>query len=256
MHPENIRKGRRRKRTRNNPLAYRFPAYRPGSGFSLAGLFLSLRLRRRPHRARTGGAWPEAGRTDFRGVPGRVARHGGQAPAPEHGRAPMPHFRKKRTGRILQAETLGAHRFAPMPHLPCSKTFRRKSSGAVPVLPLLAAPQEAAQGANRWGMAGKRGAWSSGAHRGAWPGMVEGILAGRAKRGAVPVLPLPAAPQEAAQGANRWGMAGTGHMEFRGASGRVARQVGSSLRTHGRGTLNMYFRERLEMKSKKVKSGA
>ena len=73
------------------------------------------------------------------GVPGRPGARGPagvQAPAPEHGRAPMPHFRKKRTGRILQAETLGAHRFAPMPHLPRSKTFRRESSGAVPVLPL------------------------------------------------------------------------------------------------------------------------
>ena len=37
MHPENIRKGRRRKRTRNNPLACRFPAYRPDKGKSRAG---------------------------------------------------------------------------------------------------------------------------------------------------------------------------------------------------------------------------
>ena len=47
------------------------------------GFPASLRLRMRPHRARTGGAWPEAGRTEFRGVPGRMARYGGKVFLPD-----------------------------------------------------------------------------------------------------------------------------------------------------------------------------
>ena len=51
MHPENIRKGRRRKRTRNNPLACRFPAYRPDKGKSRAGpVFCATGKRRSPWR--------------------------------------------------------------------------------------------------------------------------------------------------------------------------------------------------------------
>ena len=71
---------------------------------------------------------------------------------------------------------------------PRSNYARGEWPGAVPVLPLPCGSAGGRTGHERTGHGRRRGARSSGAYRGAWPGMVEGILAGRAKRGAGKIL--------------------------------------------------------------------